>query len=270
MVGDTMSSFVTSLVAGGSAGLVADVTMYPMDTIKTRLQGKEGLRLLGGFNNLFKGIGPVVVGSFPHAALFFCTYDSAKSLSEKMALNVSDSFIQMGAASLGELVACGVGVPVEVVKQRRQVSHISSFKIVEQIWRSDGGKGFYRGFQTTLSREIPFGLIQMPIWEQLKKKWERIAGRKLHATESALCGALGGVVASVITTPLDVVKTRIMLAKKSLGAKQVLTTMYRDEGLGSLFAGVLPRTVTIALGGVIFFGVYEQVKLQRKKEKQYS
>ena len=132
MVGDTMSSFVTSLVAGSSAGLVADVTLYPLDTIKTRMQGKEGLRLLG-FNNLFKGIGPVVVGSVPHAALFFCTYDSAKSLSEKMALNVSDSFIQIGAASLGELVACGVGVPVEVVKQRRQVSHISSFKIVEQI-----------------------------------------------------------------------------------------------------------------------------------------
>eukprot|EP00092_Neocalanus_flemingeri_P076870 GFUD01095387.1.p1 GENE.GFUD01095387.1~~GFUD01095387.1.p1 ORF type:complete len:265 (+),score=60.11 GFUD01095387.1:42-836(+) len=261
MVVETSSPFLTSLVAGGTAGLVVDVTVYPLDTLKTRLQGKEGFRLLGGFNNLFKGIGPVVVGSVPHAALFFCTYDSVKALSEKMSLKGSDTLVHMGAASLGEVVACVVGVPVEVVKQRRQVSNMSSGKIVQRIWNGEGGRGFYRGYLSTLSREVPFSLIQMPLWELFKEEWSRVVERNLRSEESAVCGSMGGVVAAVITNPLDVVKTRIMLAEGEMGPRQVLRNICQEEGLGSLFAGVVPRTVWIAVGGLIFFGVYEEVKL---------
>jgi len=259
MAAEARPSLLVSLVAGGTAGLVVDVTTFPLDTFKTRLQGKEGFQALGGFTKLYKGIGPVIIGSVPHAAIFFCTYDALKDVSPA---NVHESVVHMIAGSVGESVACFVAVPVEVVKQRRQVSTTSSWKIALRIWSLEGAAGFYRGFQTTMSREVPFCLIQMPIWEWLKKHWSRAVGRRTSSGESAVCGAGAGVVAAVTTTPLDVAKTRIMLAEDKLGAIQVLTSIYRKEGFPGLFAGVMPRTIWVAVGGIIFFGVYEQVKIE--------
>ena len=262
MAAEASPSLLVSLVAGGTAGLVVDVTTFPLDTFKTRLQGKEGFQALGGFNKLYRGIGPVIIGSVPHAAIFFCTYDTLKDVSTGGVVSVPDPVVHMAAGCVGESVACLVAVPVEVVKQRRQVSSISSWKIAQKIWSVEGVAGFYRGFQTTISREVPFCLIQMPIWEWLKKQWSRTLGRRVSSGESSVCGAGAGVVAAVMTTPLDVAKTRIMLAEDRLGASQVLTSIYRREGLPGLFAGVLPRIVWVAVGGIIFFGVYEQVKIE--------
>ena len=55
-----------------------DISLFPLDTIKTRLQSKQGFLAAGGFKNIYRGLGPAAVGSAPNAAVFFCTYDSVK------------------------------------------------------------------------------------------------------------------------------------------------------------------------------------------------
>ena len=37
-------------------------------------------------------------------------------------------------------------------------------------------------------------------------------------------------------------------------------TIYQKEGMKALFAGVLPRTAFISLGGAIFFGAFEKAR----------
>ncbi|KAF2981108.1 hypothetical protein EK904_010410 [Melospiza melodia maxima] len=71
--------------------------------------------------------------------------------------------------------------------------------------------------------------------------------------------------AAAVTTPLDVAKTRIMLAKAgSSNAKgnvvAALGGIWRTEGLSGLFAGVVPRMAAISLGGFIFLGTYEKTR----------
>ena len=103
-------------------------------------------------------------------------------------------------------------VPVEVVKQRRQAGDLrSSLSVANHAWKRDGLQGLYRGGFATLAREIPFSLIQFPLWELLKAEVVKLKGRPTTPVESAVCGSLGGVVAGALTTPLDVVKTRMML-----------------------------------------------------------
>lgn len=51
--------------AGATAGLVVDVTLFPLDTLKTRLQSQYGFWRSGGFYGVYKGIGPTAVGSAP-------------------------------------------------------------------------------------------------------------------------------------------------------------------------------------------------------------
>ena len=51
--------------AGAAAGLIVDVALFPLDTLKTRLQSQYGFWKSGGFKGVYKGIGPTAVGSAP-------------------------------------------------------------------------------------------------------------------------------------------------------------------------------------------------------------
>lgn len=60
--------------------------------------------------------------------------------------------------------------------------------------------------------QIPFTSLQFPLYELLKVQLARSLGKeKLPAYEAALCGSAAGAVAAALTTPLDVLKTRVML-----------------------------------------------------------
>lgn len=101
----------------------------------------------------------------------------------------------MLAASAGEVNACLIRVPVEIVKQRRQAgysTYTSSMAVIKQTWNLEGFKGFYRGYSTTVMREIPFSLIQFPIWERLKVAWKKQQMKDVEAWQSAVCGSVAG------------------------------------------------------------------------------
>ena len=71
--------------------------------------------------------------------------------------------------------------------------------------------------------------------------------------------------AAALTTPLDVAKTRIMLAKAGseearAGILGIWRTVAQESGVRGLFAGVTPRVTWISIGGAVFFGVYEKSK----------
>lgn len=51
--------------AGALAGLTVDVALFPLDTLKTRLQSEKGFFKAGGFKQIYKGIGPTAAGSAP-------------------------------------------------------------------------------------------------------------------------------------------------------------------------------------------------------------
>ena len=62
------------------------------------------------------------------------------------------------------------------------------------------------------SHQIPFTSIQFPLYKLLKRRLAGYLDRNpLYAHEAALCGSIAGGVAAVTTTPLDVLKTRVML-----------------------------------------------------------
>jgi solute carrier family 25 S-adenosylmethionine transporter 26 len=165
--------------------------------------------------------------------------------------------------------ACTVRVPIEVLKQRMQVLQYNTGLIsaIGQLYRTDGILGFYRGFQATIQREIPFATLQFPLYEYLKRTWRhREDTIMLTPWKAAICGSIAGGITAALTTPLDVIKTRIILSHKEdvktynspLSSFRVLLA---EGGVRRLFAGVGPRVVWISLGGFIFFGAYEKVKM---------
>jgi solute carrier family 25 S-adenosylmethionine transporter 26 len=291
--------FQTALLAGALAGTTVDLSLFPLDTLKTRLQSSQGFFASGGFRGIYRGVGSALVGSAPGAAFFFCTYEATKSF-----LSTSPTFQQaksqkgaaavehMLAASAGEIAACAVRVPTEVVKQRAQAgqhggSSLSSLlHILRQhntvgvvgVWRE-----LYRGWGITVMREVPFTILQFPMWEALKA-WGRerrvrtgsglfgdVSVHPVHAggghkgevvgevsaAESALYGSISGGVAAGVTTPLDVLKTRVMLSAQRESMGSLVRTILKENGIRPFFAGIGPRVMWISAGGAIFLGSYQ-------------
>ncbi|ROT38778.1 AgPET8, partial [Sodiomyces alkalinus F11] len=304
--------FTTALLAGGLAGTTVDLSLFPLDTLKTRLQSRAGFFPSGGFSGIYRGVGSAIVGSAPGAAFFFCTYEGTKSLLARSTISTSfpptttstttttttttrtttsntktAALHHMLAASLGEVAACAVRVPTEVVKQRAQAGHHagSSLQALKSILAHHPRAGLlgvwrelYRGWGITVMREVPFTIIQFPLWERLKA-WGRERRARTNnntgraaaaaasdndndtadvgAVESALYGSVAGAVAAALTTPLDVLKTRVMLAEKKVKVATVLRAVWREEGYRAFFAGTVPRVTWISIGGAIFLGSYQ-------------
>lgn len=52
--------------AGGVAGVSVDLILFPLDTIKTRLQSPQGFYKAGGFYGVYAGVPSTAIGSFPN------------------------------------------------------------------------------------------------------------------------------------------------------------------------------------------------------------
>jgi len=255
--------FSVALVAGGCAGTSVDVALFPIDTVKTRCQAREGFFKAGGFSGIYRGLGVAALGSAPGAALFFSTYETAKPVAASIFGEDARVASQGAAASAGETMACLVRVPTEVVKQRMQAGQYSSLRdAASTIFSKEGIRGFYTGYLTTVSREIPFALIQFPLYEGMKRRWGEAQGRQTSPWQGAACGALAGGFSAAVTTPLDVAKTRLMLGQGHGGLFSTLSGVYAEGGVASLFAGVAPRTMWITIGCFVFFGAYEKSSQQ--------
>lgn len=131
-------TFVSHMIAGATAGTVEHIAMYPVDTIKTRMQAlaHPGQRLhrssvltalrtavrREGLPKLYQGVGAVAAGAGPAHALQFAVYEHAKQ-----ALGGNESGHHMvataAAGALATVVNDGVMTPADVIKQRLQVAH---------------------------------------------------------------------------------------------------------------------------------------------------
>jgi solute carrier family 25 (mitochondrial S-adenosylmethionine transporter), member 26 len=212
------------------AGMTVDIALYPIDTIKTRLQAPVGFWKAGGFGGIYRGLGATATGSGPGAALFFCTYEAIKPIVfRQLETHGYDAeeyayISHMVAASSAEAVACLVRVPTEVVKSKMQTSTSSSssgstggtklLPTLRAVWQERTGSrlafmtgGLYRGYGITLMREIPFAMIQFPLYEKMKQSWAAAQNvDTVNPLQAATCGSVAGGIAGAITTPLDVLK----------------------------------------------------------------
>lgn len=264
---DEKAEFGVVLTSGAAAGLAADVVLFPLDTLKTRLQSAEGFWRVGGVRGMYAGLASLATGSMPSAAIFFCTYEGIKSVTSTgrtSGLQVVGG--HMAAAMLAEVASCVVRVPCEVIKQRTQtLPNVSSWHVFQLTMKRQGVAGLFQGYTSTVMREVPFALLQYPLWELFKNVWGHHQGGSTDPWQSAICAGVAGGVSAGVTTPLDVAKTRIMLAGvgtplASSNLLYALKAVNAERGISGLFAGLIPRIVLVSLGGAIFLGSYDKIK----------
>ncbi|KAG4441194.1 hypothetical protein IFR05_003312 [Cadophora sp. M221] len=324
-----MSTHTNVLLAGGFAAFTVDLLVYPLDTLKTRFQSSDYKKIYYDasknainrkllYRGLFQGMGSVILITIPSSGAFFTTYEAVKTGLSKATTSKSGNaiipqpIVHSAASAIAELVSCFILTPAEVLKQNAQMirrpASGSAAKTVFQpsvtmqaLGQFNKPSQLFRGYTALAARNLPFTAMQFPMFEYLKESIK--AHRKEKGTftgglmETALVTAVSagsaGSVAAVITTPVDVVKTRIMLsaasdnseaeAKKEVekakkegqslnnlarqkgGTKKSGLTVAREvmseSGVKGLFRGGILRAAWTALGSGLYLGVYESSKV---------
>jgi hypothetical protein len=122
-----------------------------------------------------------------------------------------------------DLAAAPAYVPSEVLKTRLQLqgrynnpyfnsgyNYRGTIDAARTIARVEGFSALFHGYKATLWRDLPFSALQFAFYEELRDRAKRSVGSNNIGLplEIATAASAGGM-AGVITTPLDVVKTRI-------------------------------------------------------------
>ena len=257
-------------VSGVCAGVFVETLFYPLDTIKTRLQAARGGGGGGGGNaNLFKGVfnglSKNIAGCVPATALFFLAYEPTKRYLERTLPPEQNYAAMFAAGATGCLASSIVRVPTEVIKTRAQTGN--KVQSLGGILRASGITGLFVGYGSFLIRDLPFDAIEFSLYEEAKISYAKWRGRtpsEVSRAEATILGATAGGITGFVTTPLDVIKTRLMTDTCTInplkGVVDCGTRIVREEGAKALFRGASPRVLWISLGGGAFFGVLESAR----------
>ncbi|KAG6743006.1 hypothetical protein POTOM_053950 [Populus tomentosa] len=280
------------------AGIFTGVTvaLYPMSVIKTRLQVAtkdtveksassviRGILKTDGVPGLYRGFGTVVTGAIPTRIIFLTALETTKAAAFKMVepfkfSEPSQAALANGIAGMSaSLCSQAVFVPIDVISQKLMVQGYSGHEkynggldVARKIIRTDGIRGFYRGFGLSVMTYSPssavwwasYGSSQRIIWRLLGQVTDREGAGPSESTimlVQATGGIIAGATASCITTPLDTIKTRlqVMSLERRSSARQVVKSLIKDDGWTGFYRGLGPRFFSMSAWGTTMILAYE-------------
>lgn len=269
-----------SLACGAIARATAIFSMFPVDTIKTRMQVSSTTSAQGsssasslvsalGKGSLYRGVTVSLIGQVPYAMLSFGLYEILRSrVFEHPRLNFPDWLSITLAASIGDTIGSLWLTPTEVLKSKTQAGLFPGPFAAARGMASSGPGAFYQGYSAAIARDVPFRVLQLYLFERVRSWY--ISKRSTMSTvlsplENLFVGAVSGTITGTLTLPFDVIRTRMMsqpVGQAALyrNALDCVVKTVKSEGLSSMMKGLGPRVVLIGPSSAVFFVAYEAVK----------
>ncbi|KAJ9357106.1 hypothetical protein DTO027B9_3245 [Paecilomyces variotii] len=252
---------------GSIAGAFGAFMVYPIDLVKTRMQNQRstrvGERLYNnsidcarkvirneGFLGLYSGVLPQLIGVAPEKAIKLTVNDLVRGhFTDKQTGKIWYPWEILAGGTAG---ACQVIFtnPLEIVKIRLQVQgeiakNVEGAPRRSAMWivKNLGLVGLYKGASACLLRDVPFSAIYFPTYSHLKSDFfGESQTKKLGVVQLLTAGAIAGMPAAYLTTPCDVIKTRLQVeARKGetgyTSLRHCATTVWKEEGFRAFFKG---------------------------------
>ncbi|KAM0256227.1 hypothetical protein ACHAQJ_005098 [Trichoderma viride] len=195
------------------------------------------------------------------------------------------------ASAVAEMASCLILTPGEVIKQNAQMIRAesmgkdlrksTSLVAFRRLIGAGTTRGLFSGYSALVARNLPFTALQFPMFEYARTRiWEK----RLHLREDQTRGvaetgliagssaAMAGALAAFVTTPSDVIKTRMMVKvdtsdggngtqRHHRGAVKVMEDIWREKGARGFFRGGAFRSAWTAVGSGLYLGIYDAAKL---------
>ncbi|KAL5329422.1 hypothetical protein ACEPPN_002934 [Leptodophora sp. 'Broadleaf-Isolate-01'] len=251
---------------GSLAGAFGAFMVYPIDLVKTRMQNQRSSRVgemlyknsldcakkvirNEGFRGLYSGVLPQLVGVAPEKAIKLTVNDLVRGhfSGKDGSIRIPHEILAGGSAGACQVIFTN---PLEIVKIRLQVQgevakSVDGAPRRSAMWivRNLGLVGLYKGASACLLRDVPFSAIYFPTYNHLKRDYFGESQTKsLGILQLLTAGAIAGMPAAYLTTPCDVIKTRLQVeARKGESSytslRQCAQTVFREEGFKAFFKG---------------------------------
>jgi len=281
------------LACGGVSGMVVRTILHPIDTIRVlqtvsttdtsvSLLSKsvaevplmQRLRAAAApIRSLYRGFGFAVFGSLPVYGVYFGAYEAFRARLPELFPGHSSSLMQISSGFLAECCTVVIWSPWEVVRQRMQLASSSFQQTLREILNESGVRGLYGGIGAYMALWGIWSPLMFVIYEQgiecayWKQRRELAANGRANALitpslgMSFLIGSFAGSVASVITSPLDIIKTRMQTQTPTSLTRYTsvlhgLLEVTRHEGLWALYRGTTARALNSGLSSGLIMGMY--------------
>ncbi|XP_026865297.2 LOW QUALITY PROTEIN: solute carrier family 25 member 40 [Electrophorus electricus] len=235
-----------------------------------------------GFKSLWSGLPPTLVMAVPATVIYFTCYDQLCS-ALRFHMNDQADKAPLLAGALARVGSATLISPLELIRTKLQ-SERQSYRELSapfaQVVRAEGWLTLWRGLGPTLLRDVPFSALYWYNYEKGKAWLCRSSGsREPTFSITFIAGAVSGSIASVVTLPFDVVKTRRqvelgelqarnLMARASSSTYSVMKRIVTENGIRGLFVGFTPRLIKVAPACAIMISVYEFGKAAFRKRNQ--
>lgn len=262
------------------ASALSTAIVHPIDSIKTRIQAR-GTELAddskGLFDDLYKGITSNILKEAPNAAIYLGVYELIKNT--LINLSFTSVFQDLPlvtfllAGALGDAIGSIVRVPAEIVNKRLQLGANDNWRDAarDAFLTRTGRQASGVAWQAVLWRDVPYGGLQIMMYEfgkqMLAVNPHLFGGYFSHGgvMVDVIMGALAGALAAMVTTPADVLVTRLSVqnpqsyleTKNYMGVLSTARRIAQEEGVWGFFKGTLERGFYYAPMIGLFFALYE-------------
>ncbi|XP_056296612.1 mitochondrial uncoupling protein 2-like isoform X2 [Pseudoliparis swirei] len=267
---DLSPTVAVKIFSAGTAGCVAELATYPLDTAKVRLQiqgeskhSLEGSRIqyrgvFGTILTIVKTEGPRslyngLVAGLHRQACFASVriglYDTMKQFYTNGSENAGIGARLLAGCSTGAM-AVAFAQPTDVVKIRFQAQvrlptsgtvkrYNSAFDAYKTIARDEGVRGLWKGCLTNITRNAIVNCSELVTYDIIKDYILKYNVMTDNMPCHFTAGFAAGFCTTVVVSPVDVVKTRIMnsMPGKYSGAINCAVIMLMKEGPTAFYKG---------------------------------
>jgi solute carrier family 25 protein 39/40 len=205
----------------------------------------------------------------PSSTAYILTYDHLLNVTLPTILPTGPA-LPLFAGILARSAITSTVSPLELIRTNLQSTPLSPnqphslrsvLTSVHNVVQRNGVSFLWRGLGPTLWRDVPFSGVYWASYEAWKGYFAS-RGRE-GAPVAFVSGATSGILAALITSPFDVLKTRrqaLLMSESTTQATRtipLLLRIIRMEGFRALYVGNLPRIAKIAPACGIMISCYE-------------
>ena len=223
--------------------------------------------------SLYDGLVPNLVKEGPPLALYLGIYEALKSVLLRNT-DLAPVVCYLAAGAVGECVGSVFRVPAEAIKSTRQAdgSVTLSGAVAKNFWDGRGRSNLVRAWAVAVVRDVPFGAVQIALFEALKAYLGGLEHPPLDGDSfvgEAVLGSLGGGIGAFISAPADVVVTRLIEQRGAtdgaaatietnddLGPVDMARAIYAEGGVAAFFEGSGERVLYWAPAIGLFLTAY--------------
>eukprot|EP00877_Chromochloris_zofingiensis_P010049 jgi/Chrzof1/5298/Cz15g21090.t1 len=172
--------------------------------------------------------------------------------------------VKLLAGTLSGGLAAVVSSPSELIKVRLQAAatgHSSAASVISNVVATDGVMGLWKGATPGLIRASVLTASQCATYDEVKRKLMAATGWADDAATHLGCALITGLVSTIATNPVDVVKTHMFMGgSKYTGPLHCAYEVYASAGLTGFFRGWTANYARLGPQTVVTFMVAERLR----------